>query len=294
MDFKSELNTIKCKTIPSSVSKLIDNGLIQDCEELDNVYYITFGFRIKDKPIYNYELSNFYSNFAIKEYCSVIYCGGLAINSKSEILRGIIYPYYFDYQKDSILLENPISGISEIVSGTPQIITKNMKIKLSDCFTSLGFKLYNVITDKSNSWEDFIKNKENYNNCRVYSENYTIIEPEEGIDSNFYGYCYDWRTGSKMGTIYRYNPVFVSLAESVPLNYITDFIKNDTLNKNIVANIYCANAISHSIKNAGNDIKKGLNNVSAAVIINGEKNKTGLNNIANEKHLANGYPYKCY
>lgn len=294
MDFKSELNSIKCKTIPSNISKLIDSGLIQDCEELNNVYYITFGFRIKDKPIYNYELSDFYSNFSVEEYCSAIYCGGLAINSKLEILRGIIYPYYFDYQNGSILLDNSINCASGIISGTPQMITKNMKIKLSDCFIPFHFKLYNVVTDKSNSWGNFIKNKENYNNSRVYFDNHTIIEPGEGVDCNFYGYYYDRKTDSKLNKIHRYVPVFVSSAESVPLNYIVDFIKNDTINKNIATKIYCTNTISKSVNQCGKDINSGLRTVSKGIKLGGNIKTDAINNIANEMHKANGGAYDIY
>lgn len=259
MNLKEELNQIKCKNIPLKIQSLLDNGLIQECEELNGIYYITFAFRIIDKLLYNYEYK-YARNFVFAEYCSIIYCGGMAIDSKLKVIRGVIYPYYYDYCENSDLFDTSAT-IKQVIPGTPQIITKAMNTKLSDWFTDDGFKVFNLITNKSNTWGLFINENESYNGCDAYLSDDGIISPDELDESSYFGNAYRFSDYKKLGWILRYKPIIVSSGDVLTLEYISKFINSNTLSKSIIANIYCANAISKAIQHSGNQIKEGFKNI---------------------------------
>lgn len=262
MNLKEELAIIKSRNIPSSIQKLIDNGLIQQCEELDNIYYITFAFRVKYERVYNYH-GVYYYDFAKGEVCTTMVCGGMALDSKLRVLRGIIYPYYSDYEQNG-----DIFGMTDknrpIIMGTPQIICKKSNTKLKDWFGDGTFKIFNIVTDDANAWSDMIKCQEDYNNGQVYvDEDDNIIDyytTEE--DGCFYGRAYLPETFKYTGRIHRYEPITVDSRKVITLEYVSSYLNDENLNRNIAARIYCSETISKSINNHGHTVKNSINNVA--------------------------------
>ena len=198
MNFRDELNNIKCNALPLGIQKLLDNGLIQQCEELDNIYYITFAFRVKYGRVYNYH-GVYYNNCNNSEQCNTMVCGGMALDSKLKVLRGIIYPYYSDYEQNGEVFEMS-DKTKPIIMGTPQIICKKANTELKDWFADDTFKIFNVVTDDANAWSDMVKGQEDYNNSQVYvDEDDNRIDNDEYGDGCFYGYAYLFETGKRTG-----------------------------------------------------------------------------------------------
>lgn len=259
MDFKTELNILKDKKgggNPSNIQRLIDNGLLQQCEECDGIYYVTFAFRVVNRPVYNYEYEKGNSNFELCEICSVIYCGGMAIGPDMSILKGVIYPYYYGFKlSDSSLFDTTISNNS-IIRGTPQIIYKNMGTKLEDWFSDKFFSAYNILTNDANAFADFIKGEENYEGCRVYMK-----DKFERCDyGNFYGYIN--QAVNDRTKILHCPPTLLFPSDVVTLEWVSDFIKDETINRNIATKIYCSNIIKKSLNNIGNNISRGAHELS--------------------------------
>lgn len=284
MNLKEELAKIKSHSIPLLIQKLIDKGIIQECEEMNNIYYITFAFEIINVPIYNYEYRDCsVSNFSDREFCSIIYCCGMALDSKLNVLRGIVYPYYFDYDKNSWLFKSNTPIKQNVITGKPQIICKNMETKLKDWFTSNGFKLFNIITDNANAWADFINGNEKYKNTRVVlDKNGYFIYPDEYCDTQYYGNLFSYENNKSLG-VHRYVPFIALPSQAVTIDYVSRYLNNQEINRNIASKIYCTNSISNSIKTAGKNIKQGMDNVAksnieSAEIIGGQIEKIAQSN----------------
>ena len=267
MNLKEELAKIKSRNIPSSIQKLIDKGVIQECEEMNNIYYITFAFEIIDAPVYNYEYRDrSLTNFSEREFCSIIYCCGMALDSKLNVLRGIIYPYYFDYDKDSWLFKSDTPIKQLVTIGKPQIIYKNMKTKLKDWFTLNGFKLFNIVTDDTNAWADFINGNEKYKGTMVVLDKHGyFVYPDEYRDTQYYGNLFSYENNKPLG-LHRYVPFIASSSQAVTIDYVSKYLNDQEINRNIASKIYCANSISSSIKTVGKSIKQGMDNVARSNI----------------------------
>ena len=286
MNLKEELAKIKSRNIPSSIQKLIDKGVIQECEEMNKIYYITFAFEIIDAPVYNYEYrDSSLTNFSEREFCSIIYCCGMALDSKLNVLRGIIYPYYFDYDKDSWLFKSDTPIKQLVTIGTPQIICKNMKTKLKDWFTSDGFKLFNVVTDNANAWADFINGNEKYKDTMVVlDKNGYLIGPDKYCETQYYGNLFSYENNKPLG-LHRYVPFIASSSQVVTIDYVSKYLNDQEINRNIASKIYCTNSISSSIKTVGKSIKQGMDNVAKSNIESAELIGGQIEKIAK----ANGY-----
>lgn len=282
MNFRDELNNIKCNALPLGIQKLLDNGLIQQCEEIDNIYYITFAFRVKHERVYNYH-GDYYHNFVKTEQCNTMVCGGMALNSRLKVLKGIIYPYYFDYQQNGKVFEMS-DKTKPIIMGTPQIICKNANTELKDWFVDDTFKIFNVVTDDANAWSDMVKGQEDYSTSRVYvDEDDNIIDNDDKYgDGCLYGHVYLFETGKRTGCIHCYEPIIVNSHDAITLDYVSNYLNDGNLTRNIAARIYCAETISKSINDHGHTIKDGLNNVADSNITNGMLICNSINNIANE------------
>lgn len=291
MNLKEELAKIKSRNIPSSIQKLIDKGVIQECEEMNNIYYITFAFEIIDAPVYNYEYRDrSLTNFSEREFCSIIYCCGMALDSKLNVLRGIIYPYYFDYDKDSWLFKSDTPIKQLVTIGKPQIICKNMKTKLKDWFTLNGFKLFNIVTDNTNAWADFINGNEKYKGTRVVLDKHGyFIYPDEYCDTQYYGNLFSYENNKPLG-LHRYVPFIASSSQAVTIDYVSKYLNDQEINRNIASKIYCANSISSSIKTVGKSIKQGMDNVARSNIENAKLIGGQIEKIAK----ANGYASCIY
>lgn len=142
---------------------------------------------------------------------------------------------------------------------TSYIIPDKVEIEVSD-----GFKLFNVVTDNANAWSDMIKGKEDYNNGQVYvDEDDNIIDyytTEE--DGCFYGRAYLPETFKYTGHIHRYEPITVDTRKVITLEYVSSYLNDENINRNIAARIYCSETISKSINNHGHTVKNGINNVA--------------------------------
>ena len=286
MNLKEELAKIKSRNIPSSIQKLIDKGVIQECEEMNKIYYITFAFEIIDAPVYNYEYrDSSLTNFSEREFCSIIYCCGMALDSKLNVLRGIIYPYYFDYDKDSWLFKSDTPIKQLVTIGKPQIICKNMKTKLKDWFTLNGFKLFNIVTDNANAWADFINGNEKYKDTMVVlDKNGYLISPDKYCETQYYGNLFSCENNKPLG-LHRYVPFIASSSQAVTIDYVSKYLNDQEINRNIVSKIYCANSISSSIKTVGKSIKQGMDNVARSNIESAKLIGGQIEKIAK----ANGY-----
>ena len=284
MNFRDELNNIKCNALPLGIQKLLDNGLIQQCEELDNIYYITFAFRTKYKRVYNYH-GVYYHNFVKSEQCNTMVCGGMALDSKLRVLRGIIYPYYSDYEQNGDIFE--ISDKNRpIIMGIPQIICKNAHTKLKDWFINNTFKIFNIITDDANAWSDMIKGEEDYSTSQVYiDKDGNIVDYYEYGDECFYGRIYSFETGEETERIHRYKPIIVDSHDAITLEYASNYLNDENINRNIATRIYCTETISKSIEKHSYTIKDGLNNVADSNITNGMIIGKSINHIANEMSI---------
>lgn len=281
MNFREELNNIKCNALPLGIQKLLDNGLIQQCEELNDIYYITFAFRVKYGRVYNYH-GVYYNDFIMSEQCNTMVCGGMALDSKLKVLRGIIYPYYSDYEQNGEVFEMS-DKTKPIIMGTPQIICKKANTELKDWFSDDTFKIFNVVTDDANAWSDMVKGQEDYNNSQVYvDEDDNKIDNDEYGDGCFYGYAYLFETGKRTGCIHCYEPIIVDSRDAITLDYVSNYLNDENLTRNIAARIYCTEIISKSIKDHGNTIKDGLNNVANSNVTNGILIGKSINHIANE------------
>lgn len=232
MNFRDELNNIKCNTaLPLGIQNLLDNGLVLQCEELDNIYYITFAFRVKYERVYNYH-GVYDCNFAKGEVCTTMVCGGMALNSELKVLRGIIYPYYSDYEQDGDIFR--MSDKSKpIIMGTPQIICKNANTELKDWFIDGTFKIFNIVTDDANAWSDMIRGQEDYNHSYVYvDEDDNIIDYYiNESDGCFYGHVYSPDTREDTEYIHCYEPITVDSHNAITLEYISSYLDNENLKK---------------------------------------------------------------
>lgn len=287
MNFRDELNNIKCNALPLGIQRLIDNGLIQQCEELDNIYYITFAFRTKYKRVYNYH-GVYYHNFIKSEQCNTMICGGMALNSKLQVLKGIIYPYYSDYKQNGEVFKM-LDQTNPIIRGTPQIICKNANTELKDWFVNDTFKIFNVVTDDANAWSDMVKGQEDYSTSQVYvDENDKEVDGDEYGNECFYGYAYLFDTGKKTKSIHHYKPIIVDSRNVVTLDYVSSYLNDKDLNRNIAARIYCAETISSGINAHGRMVKDGLYGIAESNIINGRLIGKAINNTANEVRIKGG------
>ena len=52
--FKDSLLNAKSSNLPKCVRDLVDAGLVQECETIDDIHYISFAFQLHDAAFYNY------------------------------------------------------------------------------------------------------------------------------------------------------------------------------------------------------------------------------------------------
>ena len=55
--FREELlKSLNTKQFPKSIQRLIDSGIVQECEEIDGIYYLLFGFYLHNQSFPNFQL----------------------------------------------------------------------------------------------------------------------------------------------------------------------------------------------------------------------------------------------
>lgn len=250
MNFKESLLKIKHNLgYPDLIQNLLDNGIIQDCQVVDGIYYIEFAFHLRRQPFYNYKDEYYYDfiNCEIKE--DVIYVGGMAIDEKMNILKGIIYPFYLNS-----LIQNNSQPLTSYTHGTPQIINKTNKLKIDYLFTQNNFKVFNLITESSIVWSQFASNVENYENTFIPCDDNgeQTDYPDYWNCVSYFGKLLDNK--DKLKGIKKYSGVLVGPENSVPLSFVENYLKNKNLQSSIAANIYCNKESNKSVIKAAKTI----------------------------------------
>lgn len=272
MTLREELNKINGRNVPKDIQELLDNGLIQECEEVDSIYYITFSFRLLDNLLYNYKESPTSKNFTRITNCDIFYYGGMAISQDMAVLKGIIYPFYESQDENNELFKTFL-GTNQLEFGTPQIITKNMHTSLYDWFKFGGFTVYNLFTSDAMVWGEFKQSKESYDGCKCI-----INEKGENIGGAYYGYQFSETTNKKLSNEpNKYKSVIALPNNSLTISTIERILDSDNLRREIAGRIYSANIIGNSVekgcKTIGDSnyyIGKSIEGLADAVIF-GEK-----------------------
>lgn len=277
-NFREELLKAMGNNYPKAIQDLLDCGIIQECQVIDGIYYINFAFHLKHQKFYNYQDGDFYNFLRCEEKDEVIYSGGMAIDKKMNILKGIIYPFY---------INSPISNQSEssmlmpYVYGTPQIINKSYNLKISDFFSPNYCRIFNLITDSNIAWAQFILNIENYKGTYIPCDENgkQIIEPNDSNDIDYYGNLID-KNGKFYG-LKRYGGIIVSSENSVPISFVESYLKNKNLQSSIATKIYCNNETNKTTIKSAEINKEGLVDIGEAIFIAGMNIRKGTSNIAN-------------
>lgn len=272
MTLREELKKISGRSIPYAIQVLLDNGLIQECEEVGGVYYITFVFRLLENQLYNYKDTPTHRNFSRSTNCDIFYYGGMAISQDMTVLKGIIYPFYESQDEDNELFETFL-GTNQLEFGTPQIITKNMHTSLHDWFKFGGFTVYNLFTSDAMVWGEFKQSKESYDGCKCF-----IDEKGKNVGGTYYGYQFSETTYKKLNDEpNKYKPVIALPNNSLTISTIERILGSDNLRREIAGRIYSANII-------GNSITKGCKVISDSNHYIGNN----IGNLANAViHMAN-------
>ena len=59
-NFREELLKVASNNYPKIIQDLLDSGIIQECQVIDEIYYISFGFHLICPIFYNYEDNSHY------------------------------------------------------------------------------------------------------------------------------------------------------------------------------------------------------------------------------------------
>ena len=285
-NFREELLKVASNNYPKIIQDLLDSGIIQECQVIDEIYYISFGYHLICPIFYNYEDNSHYFDFIYEEVKDeVIYAGGMAVNNDGIILEGIIYPFYIN----SLNLNNiGKEKIMPYTYGTPQIINKSYKLNISDFFAPGFCRVFNLTTDSSNAWAEFILGVENYKNTFIPcdSEGKQTIYPNDNNEVTYFGKLEEGY--KKNHGVKRYGGVLINTKNSVSIEFIEKYLNHKKLQSSIATKIYCTEETNKTSIKVAEINQNGMNNIADAItktgtnIITGAKiNQKGMNNIAN-------------
>lgn len=285
MSFKTELLKAKSKNDDlKGIKQLLDNGLIQEHEIIDGIHYITFAFSLSKQQIYNYCYSDFRFDFSVCELADVIYVGGIALDDYYNILKGIIYPYYTKiYTKDEYnMFGDETTSLLPYINGIPQIINKSNKLKLNDLFIEgKYFKLFNLITDNTDTWAKFALGKETYLNTNIVRyENGYDAEPDKFNDITFFGDVKNIKDNT-ICYIKKYKSSFAKASNSIPISFVEKKLKLNSIQSSIATKIFCTNSSNKAKIKSAEIQKEGMNNIGASIVMAGSDIRAGASNIAN-------------
>ena len=277
-NFRQELLKAINNNCPKTIQELLDSGIIQECQAIDGVYYISFGFHLKRQSFYNYKSDSYYFEFIHQEIKEeVIYVGGMAVDINGTILKGIIYPYY---------LNSPNSNSEEeklmpYMYGTPQIINKRYNLNLNNFFAPGFCRVFNLITDSNIAWSEFILGIENYKNTHIPcdSKGKQIIYPSDDNDVPYFGNMIEGY--KKLHNIKKYVGELITVENSVPISFIETYLKNKNLQSSIASKIYCTKEANKATIKGAEIQKKGLTSIALATLLAGKDARKGLSNVAN-------------
>lgn len=273
--FKEALLKAKNNDIPKFIQDLLDLGLIQECETIDGIYYINFAYYLIGEDFFNYK-NGYVLDFSQLETFDVLYIGGLALNNKGKILKGIIHPYY---------LKGNLNGDNATVPytlGTPQIFYKSYNLSINDLFIPRvkGIRIFNLLTNFNNVWADFLLNKASYENTNIIGDNNgkEIYEPQWDNDITFFG-----KILSESGKCY-IKPYFGSIGyvyNSFPIFSAEEKLQDRTISSKIANMIYCQNRAEETATEAAKINKEGMKFIGSSIVVAGLDIRKGTSNIAN-------------
>lgn len=272
--FREELlKSLNTKQFPKSIQRLIDSGIVQECEEIDGIYYLLFGFYLHNQDFYNYR-SYVKKDFVFHEKSDVIYAGGLSVDNKGIVLKGIVTPYYLNVHTNDVDNIFGVSGAKTLpyIVGTPQIFNKNDRLHLMHIFPfGEFFKVFNLSTIKSNTWASFFQGKESY-------EETSVVKYKVGVNdvcSSYFGKVYN---GYDYEGLQRYYGKYVEVGDTVPIQFVEEKLNNKTLLTSIANKLMCNpnNGLHELSKNC----KEGFRSLSIATAYAGSEIRQGTTNIA--------------
>lgn len=276
--FKEELlKSLNTKQFPKSIQRLIDNGIVQECEEINGIYYLLFGFYLHNQDFYNYK-SNFKMDFVFYERADVIYVGGLSVDNNGRVLKGIVTPYYLNVYTNDI---DNIFGVNDsktfpYIIGTPQIFNKNDRLHLMHIFPyDSYFRIFNLSTIKSNTWTSFLLKKESYEETSIKTYKGGCHVSHTECVSSYFGKIYE---GTDYKGIQKYYGGLALVDNTVPIQFIEEKLNNKTLLNSIANKLICnPNKGLHELSNK---CEKGFRSLSIATAFAGSEIRHGVTNIA--------------
>ena len=280
--FKDSLLKAKSDPLPKCIQKLIDSGLVQECETIDDIYYISFAFQLNNTPFYNYKNNIYFDDFADIVWIDVMYAGGFAVNNKGKILKGIIYPYYYNFKtEDDCKMFGIDNNLIPYIKGMPQIINKNDNLKLKDFFIGSTFRAYNLSTNLSDTWVNFISNKESYSNTfMLCDEKGETFEPNEYNDFTYYGYVKSEKNYQYKFTK-KYPGKYITKSNAITVSFIEKKLEDNTILSSIATRIFCTNETSKSRIKSAKINKEGMEYMGKSTQEAGLHIRAGLSNVAN-------------
>lgn len=281
--FKDALLNAKSNQLPKCIQNLIDAGLLQECETIDGVHYVSFAFQLNDATFYNYRNGRFSRDFIEIAHIDTIYAGGFAVNDKGKILKGIIYPYYYNFHTEEeckMFGENNI--LIPYIKGTPQIINKADNLKLNKFFIlNKCFRVYNLATNLSDTWANFVSGNESYANTYILcNEKNELFEPDIYNDFSFYGRVINENDYQHKYTR-QYTGEYITKSNAITIAFVEKKLKDRTISSSIATKIFCVNETNKARIKSAEINKEGMEYMGQSIEIAGLNIRTGVSNIAN-------------
>ena len=268
--FREELlKSLKYNSYPRYIQSLVDRGMVQECEEIEGIYYLMFAFCLHNQDFYNYK-SNVKTDFVFHSMSDVIYVGGLSVDNKGRVLKGIVTPYYLNIRGNDtydIFGEDNTKKLPYII-GTPQLFNKNDKLKIRHLFPcDESFMIFNLSTVKSTTWRDFLLGEESYKD--------TSFNENNKYACSYFGGVYSWN-GIKIQK--KYYGVYAEAGDAVPIQFVEEKLNNKTLLTSIAHKLICnPNKGLHELSK---NCEKGFRSLSIATAYAGSEIRQGTTNIA--------------
>lgn len=281
--FKDALLEAKSNQLPKCIQNLIDVGLLQECETIDGIHYVSFAFQLNNATFYNYRNGIYISDFIDAARVDAMYAGGFAVNDKGKILKGIIYPYYYNfYKEEDCKMFGGNNMLVPYIKGVPQIINKIDNLKLKDFFISDKiFRVYNLATNLSDTWVNFISGKESYSNTYILcDEKGETFEPNEYNDLTFYGHVKNEKDFQYKYTK-KYQGEYITKSNAITVSFVEKKLEEHTISSSIATKIFCVNETNKSRIKSAEINKEGMEYMGKSTQSAGRNIRAGLSNIAN-------------
>lgn len=281
--FKDALLNAKSNQLPECIQNLIDVGLLQECETIDGVHYISFAFQLNNATFYNYRNGKFGKDFIEIAYIDTIYAGGFAVNDKGRILKGIIYPYYYNFHTEEeckMFGENNI--LIPYIKGTPQIINKVDNLNLNNFFIlNKYFRVYNLATNLSDTWVNFASGNESYaNTYMVCNEKNELFEADICNDFTFYGHVINENDRQHKYTKF-YPGECITKSNAITISFVEKKLEDHTISSSIATKIFCVNETNKARIKSAEINKEGMKYMGKSIQLAGLNIRAGASNIAN-------------